>query len=160
MWTRRQLMDGIRWRARTGGPWRDVPERYGPRDRVHDLFRRWQRDGAWAGILTQLQAGADAQGLITWDVNVDSTVCRAHRHAAGTAKKRGSPQGAARRDLRRAGRPRPRTLPGRSEQQNPPRGRAGAKAPVRRGHGWAAGRLAAGALTPDLGHTRHWILRI
>ncbi|GGZ20874.1 DDE transposase [Streptomyces olivaceoviridis] len=86
VWTRRQLIDGVRWRTRTGAPWRDVPERYGPWDRVHDLFRRWQRDGTWARILTQLQAEADAEGLITWDVNVDSTVCRAHQHAAGAAK--------------------------------------------------------------------------
>jgi transposase len=87
VWTRRQLIDGIRWRTRTGAPWRDVPERYGPWDRVYDLFRRWQRDGTWARIVTQLQAEADAKGLITWDVNVDSTVCRAHQHAAGAAKR-------------------------------------------------------------------------
>ncbi|GAA3143158.1 hypothetical protein GCM10017687_69960 [Streptomyces echinatus] len=52
---RRQLIDGIRWRTRTGAPWRDVLERYGPWDRVYDLFRRWQRDGTWARILTQLR---------------------------------------------------------------------------------------------------------
>ncbi|UDM05450.1 IS5 family transposase [Streptomyces longhuiensis] len=86
LWTRRQLIDGIRWRTRTGAPWRDVPERFGPWDRVYDLFRRWQRDGTWARILTQLQAEADSKGLIIWDVNVDSTVCRAHQHAAGAAK--------------------------------------------------------------------------
>ncbi|MEU0162309.1 transposase [Streptomyces sp. NPDC006261] len=86
-WTRRQLTDGIRWRTRTGAPWRDVPERYGPWDRVVDLFRRWQRDGIWARIVTRLQAEADAQGLITWDATVDSTVCRAHQHAAGAAKR-------------------------------------------------------------------------
>ncbi|WP_226962381.1 MULTISPECIES: transposase [unclassified Streptomyces] len=44
---RRQLIDGIRFRTRTGVPWRDVPERYGPSARSHDLFRRWRRDGAW-----------------------------------------------------------------------------------------------------------------
>ncbi|MFE9799964.1 IS5 family transposase [Streptomyces goshikiensis] len=87
VWTRRQLIDGIRWRTRTGAPWRDVPERYGPWDRVYDLFRRWQRDGTWAGILDRLQAEADAKGLITWEVNVDSTVCRAHQQAAGAAKR-------------------------------------------------------------------------
>ncbi|MFJ5685729.1 transposase [Streptomyces sp. NPDC093099] len=54
VWTRRQLTDGVRWRTRTGAPWRDVPERYGPWDRVHDLFRRRQRDGTWARIVTQL----------------------------------------------------------------------------------------------------------
>lgn len=84
-------MDGVRWRTRTGAPWRDVPERYGPWDRVYDLSRRWQRDGTWARILTRLQAEADAKGLIAWDVNVDSTACRAHRHAAGAAKKGNRP---------------------------------------------------------------------
>ncbi|MGW5973879.1 IS5 family transposase [Streptomyces sp. NPDC055186] len=87
VWTRRQLIDGIRWRTRTGAPWRDVPERYGPWDRAYDLFRRWQRDGTWKRIFEQLQAEADAKGLITWDVSVDSTTARAHQHAAGARKK-------------------------------------------------------------------------
>lgn len=64
-----------------------MPERYGPWDRVDDLFRRWQRNGTWARIFIQLQAEADAKGLIAWEVNVDSTVCRAHQHAAGAAKR-------------------------------------------------------------------------
>ncbi|MDQ1032715.1 transposase [Streptomyces umbrinus] len=64
-----------------------MPERYGPWDRVYDLFRRWQRDGTWARIVTQPQAEAAAKGLITWDVNVDSTVCRAHQHAAAAVKR-------------------------------------------------------------------------
>ena len=86
--TKRQLIDGIRWRTRTGSPWRDVPPGYGPWQTVYGLFRRWQRDGTWARVLTGLQARADAAGLITWDVSVDSTVARAHQHAAG-ARKRG-----------------------------------------------------------------------
>jgi transposase len=57
---------------------------------VYGLFRRWQRDGTWQHILTQLQAQADAKGLITWQVSVDSTVARAHQHAAG-ARKGGAP---------------------------------------------------------------------
>ena len=40
-WTKRQLIDGIRWRTRTGAPWRDVPARYGPWQTVYGLFRRW-----------------------------------------------------------------------------------------------------------------------
>jgi transposase len=55
---------------------------------VYGLFRRWQRDGTWRRIVTALQARADAAGLITWDVSVDSTIARAHQHAAG-ARKRG-----------------------------------------------------------------------
>jgi transposase len=87
-WTKRQLIDGIRWRVRVGAPWRDVPPRYGPWQTVYGLFRRWQRAGVWARILSRLQSRADAAGLITWDVSVDSTVARAHQHAAG-ARKRG-----------------------------------------------------------------------
>jgi len=85
---KRQLIDGIRWRVRAGAPWRDVPPCYGPWQTVYGLFRRWQRDGTWARVLAGLQARADAAGLITWDVSVDSTVARAHQHAAG-ARKRG-----------------------------------------------------------------------
>jgi transposase len=87
-WDKRQLINGIRWRVRAGAPWRDVPPAYGPWQTVYGLFRRWQRDGTWARVLTGLQARADAGGLITWDVSVDSTVARAHQHAAG-ARKRG-----------------------------------------------------------------------
>jgi transposase len=82
-WTKRQLIDGIRWRVRVGAPWRDVPRCYGSWQAVYGLFRRWQRAGIWAQILTSLQARADATGLITWDVSVDSTIARAHQHAAG-----------------------------------------------------------------------------
>jgi transposase len=63
-----------------------VPTRYGPWQTVYGLFRRWQRDGTWQRILTQLQAQADVAGLITWEVNVDTTIARAHQHAAGARK--------------------------------------------------------------------------
>ena len=52
--TKRQLIDGIRWRTRTGAPWRDLPRAYGPWQTVYGLFRRWQRDGTWRAILTGL----------------------------------------------------------------------------------------------------------
>ena len=99
-YSRRQLIDGIRWRTRTGAPWRDMPERYGPWESVYGLFRRWQRDGTWAAVVVGLRTRADAKGLVTWDVSVDSTVCRAHQHAAG-ARKRGT----SRRSLPAASRP-------------------------------------------------------
>lgn len=86
VWPRRQLIDGVRFRVRTGVPWRDVPVEYGPWGRVYDLFRRWQRDGTWHRILTRLQSLSEAKGAITWDLSVDSTVCRAHQHAAGARK--------------------------------------------------------------------------
>ncbi len=82
-WSKRQLLDGIRWRTRVGAPWRDVPECYGHWRSVYGLYRRWQRSGVWAQILAALQGRADALELITWDVSVDSTIARAHQHAAG-----------------------------------------------------------------------------
>ncbi|WP_276611520.1 IS5 family transposase [Cryptosporangium phraense] len=88
---RRQVIDGIRWRVRTGAPWRDLPERYGPWETAYGLFRDWQRDGTWTRIVSDLQSRAQARGLITWDVSVDSTVVRAHQHTAG-ARPRGSEQ--------------------------------------------------------------------
>ncbi|WP_260475361.1 transposase [Streptomyces sp. WAC 06725] len=91
VWPRRQLIDGIRFRTRTGGHGGDGPVEYGPWSRVYDLFRRWQRNGTRHRILTPLQSGAEVKGAITWDLGVDSTVCRAHQHAAG-ARKQGNPQ--------------------------------------------------------------------
>ncbi|MFC4857380.1 IS5 family transposase [Actinophytocola glycyrrhizae] len=88
LWSKRRLIDGIRWRVRTGAPWRDMPTAYGSWAAAHALVRRWQRAGVWSRILTTLQAIADAAGRITWDVSVDSTIARAHQHAAG-ARKRG-----------------------------------------------------------------------
>ena len=85
-WSRRRLIDGIRWRIRSGAPWRDVPARYGPWQSVYGLFRRWQRDGTWREIVTALQALADAAGHVTWDVSVDSATARAHQHAAGARR--------------------------------------------------------------------------
>ncbi|MDX2710110.1 transposase [Streptomyces sp. PA03-6a] len=82
VWTRRQLIDGIRFRAHTGIPWRDVPSQYGHWTRVYELFNRWQRDGTWQQIVTQLQARTDAKDLITWDRNGLSTPCRARQNPA------------------------------------------------------------------------------
>ncbi|WP_338900226.1 transposase [Streptomyces sp. TG1A-60] len=126
-WARRQLIDGIRFRVRTGIPWRDLPAEYGPWGRAYDLFRRWQRDGTWHRIFSDLQARADEKELITWDISVDSTVCRAHQHAAG-ARKRGAAEGAAWRRQRRAGRPRARALARRPDHQVAPCGRTGPEA--------------------------------
>jgi hypothetical protein len=63
-----------------------VPDRYGHWQSVYGLFRRWQRDGIWARIWITLLGFADAVGLITWQVSVDSTINRAHQHAAGARR--------------------------------------------------------------------------
>lgn len=85
-WAHRQLIDGIRWRTRVGAPWRDVPDRYGHWQSIYQLFRRWQRQNVWALVWATLLAWADAGGLIRWDVSVDSTINRAHQHAAGARR--------------------------------------------------------------------------
>lgn len=84
--SKRQLIDGIRWRTRVGCPWRDVSDGYGPWQTIYGQFRRWQRDGTWAAVVSGLQTLADAAGRIGWDVSVDSTVARAHQHAAGARR--------------------------------------------------------------------------
>ena len=80
---RRQVINGIRWRIRTGAPWRDVPERYGPGRPATACSAPGSATAPGRRCSTKLQARADAKGLITWDVSVDSTVARAHQHAAG-----------------------------------------------------------------------------
>lgn len=84
----RQVINGICWVKRTGSPWRDMPERYGPWRTAHLRFRRWAEDGTWARLKAQVIALAEAAGDVEWDAQADSTVVRAHQHAAG-ARKRG-----------------------------------------------------------------------
>lgn len=79
----RQVIDGILHRVRTGVQWRDLPERFGPWKTVYERHRLWSADGTWERLLRQVQAEADAAGEIDWDVSVDSTIVRAHQHAAG-----------------------------------------------------------------------------
>lgn len=82
----RRVLNGIVWRFRTGAPWRDVPERYGSWRSLHTRFRRWAKDGTFEQMLQAVQARADAAGDIDWLVSVDSTIVRAHQHAAGVRK--------------------------------------------------------------------------
>ncbi|GAA3117342.1 hypothetical protein GCM10010521_01320 [Streptomyces rameus] len=62
--------------------WRDLPERFGPWKTVYERHRLWSADGTWERLLQQVQAEADAVGDIDWDISVDSTIVRAHQHAA------------------------------------------------------------------------------
>ncbi|RJL31897.1 IS5 family transposase [Bailinhaonella thermotolerans] len=83
----RQVLNGIVWKIRTGADWRDVPERYGPWQTVYQRFRRWSADGTWDRLWEHVQAHGDAAGVVDWSaVCVDSTIVRAHQHAAGARK--------------------------------------------------------------------------
>ena len=79
----RQVINGVLHRVRTGVQWRDLPERFGPWKTVYERHRLWSADGTWERLLQQVQAAADAAGAVDWDISVDSTVVRAHQHAAG-----------------------------------------------------------------------------
>ena len=83
----RQIINGILWVLRTGAPWRDLPERYGPWQTVYSRFYRWQQQGVWDTLFAAVQAESDAAGKLDWTVHyVDGTIIRAHQHAAGAKK--------------------------------------------------------------------------
>ncbi|MER5309879.1 IS5 family transposase [Streptomyces sp. NPDC002773] len=88
----RQVIDGILHRVRTGVHWRDLPERFGPWKTVYERHRKWSADGTWERLLQQVQAAADAADEIDWDVSVDSTIVRAHQHAAGAQRPAARPR--------------------------------------------------------------------
>lgn len=79
----RKVVNGILWKLRTGAPWRDLPERYGPWQTCYDRLVRWRREGIWDRLLEHVQTKSDAVGEVEWVVSVDSSVVRAHQHAAG-----------------------------------------------------------------------------
>ena len=83
----RTVINGILWKLRTGAPWRDLPARYGPHQTCSDRLYRWRRDGTWESVLARVQRQAEAVGEIDWEVSVDSSVARAHQHAAGARRR-------------------------------------------------------------------------
>ncbi|WP_417839375.1 IS5 family transposase [Streptomyces spororaveus] len=83
----RRTLEAIAWKYRTCSPWRDLPKELGSFQTAHKRLIRWAVDGTWERILAALLAAADADADIGWTVSVDSTVCRAHQHAAGARKK-------------------------------------------------------------------------
>lgn len=74
------------FRYRTGVAWRDLPERFGPWQTVWKRHHRFASDGTWDKLLRTVRADADAAGQVDWEVTVDSSIVRAHQHAA-TAKR-------------------------------------------------------------------------
>src|SRR6185437_641180 len=83
----RTILNGILWILRTGAPWRDLPARYGPWQTVYSRFRRYQVNGVWQRIFTDLKREADARGELDWAVHfVVGTNVRAHPHAAGARR--------------------------------------------------------------------------
>ncbi len=77
----RQMLNGILWIARSGAPWRDLPERYGAWSSVYRRFKEWQESGLFRQIFKELAEDADLQ-----DASLDSTYIKAHQASAGAKK--------------------------------------------------------------------------
>jgi putative transposase len=74
----RMFVEAVLWIARTGSPWRDLPTTFGNWNSVYVRFNRWSEGGVWQRIFAALADDPDFEYLI-----VDSTIVRAHQHAAG-----------------------------------------------------------------------------
>ncbi|MES4908178.1 MULTISPECIES: IS5 family transposase [unclassified Streptomyces] len=86
-----QVIDAIAFKYRTGMPWMDLPERFASWKEARNRLRMWAADGTWEKVFTALLAQADAEGDLDWVVAIDSTVVRAHQHAAGGPSKEAPP---------------------------------------------------------------------
>lgn len=83
----RRTLEGIIWRFRTGSPWRDLPDQFGPYQSVWQRHRLWSTDGTYAAMVAAVreQAGVEQEDLEAI-LSIDSTSVRAHQHAAGARR--------------------------------------------------------------------------
>ena len=79
------MLDGVFWIARTGSAWRDLHDYFGKWSSVYRQFRRWTLAGVWDVLLAALNESGEGQDSVQM---IDSTIVRAHQHAAGAQKKR------------------------------------------------------------------------
>lgn len=77
----RRVLSGIFYILRTGSPWRDLPDRYGPYTTAYNRFNRWAKAGVWLRIFEALSARSPQSMQF-----IDSSIIRAHQHAAGGKK--------------------------------------------------------------------------
>jgi len=87
----RLFVESVLWIARTGSPWRDLPLELGDWHNVYTRFSRWGKKGVWDRVIESVSTDADLQSLL-----LDSTIVRAHQHAAGAQKKQVRKRSAAR----------------------------------------------------------------
>ena len=90
----RRVINGMLFKAKTGVAWRDLPERYGPWKTVYNRFWRWSRNGTLTLLVRQVRVIADAVDELDREVSVDSSIVRAHQHAAGARRARPQAPGA------------------------------------------------------------------
>jgi transposase len=77
----RRVLNGIFWVLRSGAPWRDLPERYGPYTTVYNRFNRWRKAGLWDRLMDEITKAYDGDVQM-----IDSSIARVHQHAAGAKK--------------------------------------------------------------------------
>ena len=77
----RRVLNGIFWVLRSGAPWRDLPERYGPYTTCYNRFNRWRKWGVWDRIMDAISEAYDGNIQM-----IDSSVGRVHQHAANVKK--------------------------------------------------------------------------
>lgn len=82
----RMFLEAVLYVARTGIPWRDLPEEFGHWDAVYNRFRRWEKRRVWQQLWQNLQSD---EFTVAKHIFIDSTIVRAHQHAAGALKKTG-----------------------------------------------------------------------
>ena len=78
----RRVLNGIFWRLRSGAPWADIPERYGPSTTCYNRFVRWRKAGIWDKLLHAVSEAYNGKIQM-----IDSSVIRVHQHAANGEKK-------------------------------------------------------------------------
>ena len=139
----RRILNGIFWVLRSGAPWRDLPDSYGPHTTCYNRFVRWRRAGVWDRIMDALAAAHDAAVQM-----IDTTIVRVHQHGACIANNSGQHIGRSRGGLTS------KILRGRQRRRPPrPHGWSGARQP-------ALLRLAASARAvalADRGYDADWI---
>jgi transposase len=77
----RRVLNGIFWVLRSGAPWRDLPERYGPYTTCYNRFNRWRKAGVWDRLMDAVSEAYDGDIQM-----IDSSVVRVHQHAANVKK--------------------------------------------------------------------------
>jgi transposase len=78
----RQIINGMFYILRTGSPWRDLPERYGPYTTVYNRFNRWRKAGIWDRLMDAIVKAHDGDVQM-----IDSSIVRVHQHASGVKKR-------------------------------------------------------------------------
>ena len=77
----RQMLNAMVWLARSGAPWRDLPEHYGPWESVYSRFRKWIDDGVLDNIFRVLSLESEL-----YELSIDASIVQAHQHSAGAKK--------------------------------------------------------------------------